>query len=94
MPNSRRDARKVERARNCLGLICDIADRGASSWDAETVGHVLQELSQALLERAGTQERVFEPLTADEILDLAALFTELQLVDGFSQEFCASHKCH
>ena len=81
-------------ARKCLGLIRDIADRSASSWDAEAVGYALQELSQVLLERTGTQERIFEPVAADQIRDLSSLYTELEWVNGFSQEICANHTCH
>jgi len=55
---------QVELARKCLGLIRDIADRGASSWDPELVGYALEELSQALLERTGCEDRLFEPVHA------------------------------
>jgi hypothetical protein len=84
----------VELARKCLSLIRDIADRGAMSWDPEIVGYALQELSQVLLERTGTEDRIFEPVAAGEIPDLAALYVELEWVNGFSQEFCASHRCN
>jgi hypothetical protein len=84
----------LDLARKCLGLIRDIADRGASSWDPEIVGYALQELSQVLLERTGTEDRIFEPVAAGEIPYLAALYVELEWVNGFSQEFCASHRCN
>ena len=84
----------LDLARKCLSLIRDIADRGAMSWDPETVGYALQELSQVLLERTGTEDRIFEPVAAGEIPDLAALYVELEWVNGFSQEFCASHRCN
>jgi hypothetical protein len=84
----------LDLARKCLSLIRDIADRGAMSWDRETVGYALQELSQVLLERTGAEDRIFEPVTAGEIPDLAALYVELEWVNGFSQEFCASHRCN
>jgi hypothetical protein len=42
------------------------------------VGYALQELSQVLLDRIGTGERQFEPVSADEIHDLPALYVELQ----------------
>lgn len=84
----------VEMARKCLGLIRDIADRGASSWDPNWVGYALQELSQVLLERTGTEDRLFEPIPADEIGDLAKLYEELQWVDAGSQEGSASHRFH
>jgi hypothetical protein len=38
MGQSKCGSTNVEMARKCLGLIRDIADRGASSWDANTVG--------------------------------------------------------
>src|ERR1019366_1618653 len=55
----RRSLRNVEQAKQCLRLIRDIADRGASSWDPRNVGYTLQELSQVLLERTGNEDRVF-----------------------------------
>ena len=94
MQSPRRGATNVELARKCLCLIRDIADRGASSWDPEAVGYALQEISQVLLERIGTEDRMFEPVPAGEIRDLAALYVELQWVDAGSQGLCASHKCH
>ena len=48
---------QVEVARKCLGLIRDIAKRGAASWDPADVGYALQELSQVLLERTGIEDR-------------------------------------
>ena len=84
----------LDLARKCLSLIRDIAERGAMSWDPEAVGYALQELSQVLLERTGTEDRIFEPVAAGEIPDLAALYVELEWVNGFSQEFCASHRCN
>ena len=84
----------LDLARKCLTLIRDIAERGAMSWDPEAVGFALQELSQVLLERTGTEDRIFEPVAAGEIPDLAALYVELEWVNGFSREFCASHRCN
>jgi hypothetical protein len=84
----------LDLARKCLSLIRDIAERGAMSWDPEAVGYALQELSQVLLERTGTEDRIFEPVAAGEIPDLAALYVELEWVNGFSREFCASHRCN
>jgi hypothetical protein len=78
MQKLRDNHRNVEMARKCLGLIRDIADRGASSWDPNTVGYALQELSQVLLERTGTEDRMFEPISAEEIGDLSALYAELE----------------
>jgi hypothetical protein len=94
MQQSERSSINVETARKCLGLIRDIADRGASSWDANVVGYALQELSQVLLERTGTQDRIFEPVPAGEIENLAALYAELDFVDTGSQSLFASHGCH
>src|SRR5215831_15018958 len=51
-------------ARKCLELIRDIAGLGASSWDQETVGYALQELSQVLLERTGSEAVIFLPVPA------------------------------
>jgi hypothetical protein len=56
--NPKHDGRNVKLARKCLGLIRDIADRGAMSWDPEIVGYALQELSQVLLERTRTEDRI------------------------------------
>jgi hypothetical protein len=94
MPNLKGKGTNVEMARKCLGLIRDIADRGALSWDPDDVGYALQELSQVLLERTGTQDRIFEPVPAGEIEDLAALYVELDFVDTGSQSLFASHGCH
>jgi hypothetical protein len=84
----------VEKARQCLGLIRDIADRGASSWDANVVGYALQELSQVLLERTGEDERSFEPVPADEISGLDELRVELEWVDGCSREMSVEQRCN
>ena len=84
----------VEKARQCLGLIRDIADRGASSWDANVVGYALQELSQVLLERTGEDERSFEPVPADEISGLDELRVELEWVDGCSREMSVGQRCN
>jgi hypothetical protein len=64
------------------------------SWDPDDVGYALQELSQVLLERTGTQDRIFEPIPAGEIEYLAALYVELDFVDTSSQSLFASHGCH
>ena len=94
MEQPKRGSRNVETARKCLGLIRDIADRGASSWDPNAVGYALQELSQVLLERTGTEDRLFEPVSADEIDNLAELYVELQFVEGCTQEWSVGHRCH
>jgi hypothetical protein len=85
MPNVNCSDTNVETARKCLGLIRDIAARGASSGDPEVIGYALQELSQVLLERTGTEERIFEPVPAGEIENLAALYEELEFVDHASE---------
>jgi hypothetical protein len=79
---------KIETSRHCLRLIRHIADRGASSWDPADVGYALQELRQVVLESAGTEDRVFEPVPANEIVDLEPLLKELQWVNHFSQSMC------
>jgi hypothetical protein len=94
MPSLKSSSTNVELARKCLGLIRYIADRGASSWDPEAVGYALQELSQVLLERTGTGDRIFEPVLANEIGDLAALCVELQWVDASTQDFSVGHRCN
>jgi hypothetical protein len=64
---------RLELARKCLRLIRDIAKRGASSCNADDVGYALQELSQVLLERTGMEDRLFEPIPADQIGNLRTL---------------------
>lgn len=94
MQQSKCSSINLEKARKCLGLIRDIADRGASSWDANDVGYALQELSQVLLERTGEDDRIFEPVPADEIAGLPELYVELEWVDGFSRERSVGHRCN
>jgi hypothetical protein len=79
-------ASNVRKARKCLAMIRDIAGRGALSQDSHHVGYALQELSQILLERTGTQDRYFEPIPASLIGGLEKLFEELDFVDEFSQD--------
>jgi hypothetical protein len=67
-------------------LIGRIAERGARSQNPEIIGYALQELSQMLLERTGTQDRVFEPVRADQIDDLTRLYGELDFVDVISSD--------
>jgi hypothetical protein len=78
----------VRRARQCLAMIRDIAGRGALAQDPEHVGYALQELSQVLLERTGTEDRYFEPISATLIGGLEKLYEELDFVNGTSQD-CA-----
>jgi hypothetical protein len=87
-------ANNIELAKRCLTLISDIAGRGACSRSPEQIGYALQELTQALVERTGTNDRLFEPIPADEIRDLRWLHEELDLVDSLSQSMAASrHSC-
>ena len=77
---------RIELAKKCLRLIGKIAERGARSQNPANIGYVLQELSQVILERTGTQERVFEPVDADELHDLTRLYGELDFVDVCSSD--------
>lgn len=81
-------------ARKCLVLIRDIADRCASSSDPGVVGYGLPELSQVLLERTGTEDRIFEPIPAGKIPGLTALDEELDSVNASSQDLCARSGCN
>jgi hypothetical protein len=76
----------VNLARECLRLISRIARRGASSTDPALIGYVLEELSQVLFERSGTEHRAFEPIPADQIGGLQKLREELEWVDRFGQD--------
>ncbi|SRR5260370_26647655 len=80
---------RIELARKCLRLISELAARGARSQNPENIGYVLQELSQVLLERTGAEARVFEPVAADQLLDLTALHTELDWINGGSIDLIA-----
>jgi hypothetical protein len=77
---------RIELAKKCLRLIGRIAERCARSQNPEVIGYALQELSQVLLERTGTQDRVFEPVDADQIDDLTRLCGELGFVDVSSSD--------
>jgi len=84
----------IELAKRCLALIRDIAGRGACSQNPEHIGYALEELSQVLCERTGSDERLFEPIPADQIRGLRWLYEELDFVDGASQGMVASrHSC-
>jgi hypothetical protein len=80
---------KVKMAKLCLALIRDIAARGARSENPEHIGYALQEISQALIERTGTEERYFEPVPAGQISGLEALKEDLDIVDCSSQDLAA-----
>ena len=71
----------IELAKKCLALISTIAVRGACSQDPNQVGYALQELTQVLLERTGNDERLFEPVPADQIPNLEQLHSELDFVE-------------
>jgi hypothetical protein len=77
-------------AKMCLSRIRDIAARGASSNNPENVGYALQELTQVLFERTGSQERMFEPVSAELLTGLRNLHEELALVDSLSESMAAS----
>jgi hypothetical protein len=76
--------RRIEMARKCLRLISRIATRGACAGSPADVGYALEELSQVLFERTGSEERRFEPVAADQIGDLSRLHEELDFVDSCS----------
>jgi hypothetical protein len=77
---------RIELAKTCLRLIGRIAERGACSQNPEIIGYALQELTQVLLERTGTKDRIFEPVRADQIEDLTRLYEELDFVDVCSSD--------
>ena len=79
---------KLAQMEKCLTLIEDIAFRAANSKDPGHVVYALQELSQVLIERTGTEQTYFFP--SDQISGLAALQEELEWVDCFSQSMAAS----
>jgi hypothetical protein len=81
----------IELAKRCLALISDIAGRGACSHSPEYIGYALQELTQVLVERTGSDERLFTPIPADEIRDLRLLHEELDFVYSCSQSMSTSH---
>ena len=82
----------LELARKCLTLISGIASRGARSGDPDMVGYALEELSQVLFERTGSEERAFEPVPPDEIStsSLQTLIEELASVNGYLPELKAA----
>jgi hypothetical protein len=80
----------IELARQCLALIRDIAERGASSSDPDQIGYAIQELSQVLLERLGSDAIAFMPVSAAQLTDLPHLHDELLFIDGISREIFQS----
>jgi len=62
-----------------------------------TIGPGTTMLPANAIRVAGSPElkaRILPAVAAGEIPDLAALYVELEWVNGFSQEFCASHRCN
>jgi hypothetical protein len=82
---------RIEMARECLRLISRIATRGACSGNSEDIGYALEELSQVLLERTGSQDRRFEPVPADQLCDLNRLHEELDFVESCSSSMVNAH---
>jgi hypothetical protein len=80
-----KNSMNIELAKSCLRRISDIAARGARSQDPNNVGYALQELTQALFERTGSGERLFEPVPAECIQNLDKLRGELEFIDSCSQ---------
>ncbi len=75
---------RIDTARKCLTMITRIASRGAASDNPLYIGYALEELSQVLFERTGSEERIFEPVSANLIRDLDWLLDELLFVDTYS----------
>ena len=87
----RQSKRRIELARKCLAMISRIASRGACSENPEHIGYALQELSQVLCERTGSEDRLFPPIAVDRLRDLNHLIEELSLVDAASSDMRLSH---
>jgi hypothetical protein len=86
MLNSAFKQKNIELGRRCLALIRDIADRGASSWDPEMAGYLLQELRQVLLERLGCEDAKFPPVSAGLLTELACLYEQLLWAHDLSRD--------
>ncbi len=84
---------KIQLAKKCLTLIASIADRGARSENSELIGYALQELTQVLLERTGTEDRLLEPVPAEKIDGLHLLYEELEFVEAGSEGLAARSVC-
>jgi len=82
---------QLELARQCLARISRIAARGAGSQNPDHVGYALQELTQVLLERTGTEERAFEPVPAGQIPNLSWLYGELDFVEACAEDLERAH---
>jgi hypothetical protein len=85
------DAKRIETARKCLSLISRIAARGACSECPDEIGYALEELSQALFERTGSDRIMFLPVPANEIRGLDQLLVELGFIDSGSSELGAAN---
>jgi hypothetical protein len=75
-------AKNVDLARKCLGLVREIADRGAGASDPYEVAYALEELRQVLSEAVGFDEPAFMPESATEIPALEELYRELFFGDA------------
>jgi hypothetical protein len=88
--NSASPRATFELAQKCLIAIRDIADRAVHSLDPKQMGYAIQELTQVLVERTGSDKRLFEPVSVEQLNDLPKLYAELDFVDGCSQDMVAS----
>ena len=88
----RNGANNIAMAKKCLELIRDIAERGACSHNPENIVYALQELTQVLFERTGSPDILFEPVSAEKLTDLDRLYTELEFVNGCSQDLTWSRR--
>jgi hypothetical protein len=84
-------AGRVELARRCLGLIRDIADRGACAWDAEEAIYALMELRQVLSDPTGEEEQTIETRSAEEVSDAEDLYRELFFADCACRDMVRPH---
>ena len=86
MVNNAFEEKNVELGRQCLSLIRDIADRGASSWDPEIAAYLLQELRQVLLEHLGCEDSISPPVSAGLLAELTCLYNQLCLAHYLSED--------
>ena len=88
MQSNEVDGDRAELGRQVLGLVREIADRGAASRDPAVVGYAIQELTQVLYERTGNEKRMFEPVPSNQIPGLNSLAEELNFVNGCLKAMC------
>ena len=88
--SERLGTKNVQTAKECLRLFKDIAERGVDCWDPAKVGYAHRDLTQVLLERTGSTDRVFEPVAPGELDGLKELFEELLFVNASSQDMAVS----